>query len=85
MSAAPVPSSQRTGLEQAETQETYRLARAGLIGFMDGGCSDDLKQDLTFVLLGDHDRAVKLWTALCAVELHFGKNPVHTNTQHSRQ
>ena len=85
MSTAPMPSSQHTGPEPAETQETYHRARAGLVSFMDGGCSDDLKQDLTFVLRGDHDCAVKLWTALRAVELHFGKNPVHTHTKHSRQ
>ena len=85
MSAAHTPLSQPTGPEHSETQETYHRARAGLIGFMDGGCGDELKKDLTFVLRGDHDCVVKLWTALCAVELHFGKNPVHAHTKYSRQ
>jgi len=79
-----MPSSKHTGPEQAETKETYRRARAGLISFMNGGGSQGLKQDLTFVLNGDHGRAVKLWTALCAVELHFCSNPVHTQTKHCR-
>ena len=85
MSASPMPSSKHTGPEQAETKETYRRARAGLISFRDGGGSLGLKQDLTFVLNGDPDRAVKLWAALCAVELHFCSNPDHTHTKHSRQ
>ena len=85
MSTAPMPSSQHTGPELAETQETYHRARAGLVSFMDGGCSDDLKQDLTLMLREDLDCAVTLWKALCAVELHFGNNPVHTHTKHSRQ
>jgi len=80
-----MPSSKHTDPEQAETQETYRRARAGLISFRDGGDSLGLKQDLTFVLSGDHGRAVKLWAALCAVELHFCSNPVHTHTKHRCQ
>jgi len=65
--------------------ETYRRARVGLVSFMNGGGSYDLKRDLAFVLRGDGDRTVALWAALCAVELHFCGNPAHMHTKKRRQ
>jgi len=80
-----MPSSEHTGPDRAETQETYRRARAGLVSYMDGRDSYDLRRELTFVLRGDRGRTVALWAALCAVELHFGGNPAHMHTKQSRQ
>ena len=80
-----MPSNEHTGPDQAETQETYRLARAGLVKYMDGLGSCDLGRELTIVLRGDQDRAVALWAALCAAELHFGGNPAHMHNKQSRR
>ena len=72
-----MPSSEHTGPDQAETQETYRRAREGLISYMDGRGSYDLTWEIMFVMRTDRGRVVALWTARCAVELHFRGNPTH--------
>ena len=74
-------SSKQNGPEQDDHHETYRLAREGLIHYMNGADRYNFKWEFTLVLAGDRSRAVALWEALCDVERHFGENPAHMHTK----
>jgi len=84
-SASPMPSSEQNGPDQADTQETYRRAREGLISYMHGRGRYNFTWEMMLVLDGDCGRVVALWAALCDVERHFGGNPAHMHTKQSRQ
>ena len=74
-------SSKHNGPEQDDSHETYRVARQGLIAYMNGADHYDFKWEFTLVLAGDRSHTVALWDALCDVERHFGKNPAHMHTK----
>jgi len=84
-SASPVPPSAENGQDKADTQETYRRAREGLICYMHGRGRHDFAWETMPEMDGGYGRVVALWEAFGAMERHFGDNQAHMHTKKSRQ
>jgi len=84
-SASPVPPSAENGQDQADTQETYRRAREGLINYMHSRGRHDFAWETMPEMDEGCGRVVALWAALGAMERHFGDNQAHMHTKQSRQ